>query len=291
MNALCLAEIDGLTGGRVGTFDVPCPVCGPERRSPANRRRAVLRVWRIEEGFATFACARCHETGWTRDGHAAVPDAEKLAKVRAESDQHKRAADAKRLRVARWLWSLRKPITEGTPPWLYLNKRGYAGPIPATLSFLPSVDNHPPAMIAAFGLTRETEPGVIAAPADVRGVHLTKLTADGDKIPELDGQKAKIMIGRSMSYPIVLAAPNDLLAIDVTEGIEDGLTAYLTRGTGIWVAGAANRMPALAGIMPGHVECTTIFAHPDDAGQRHALELAHALDQRGVEVFVEGLGQ
>jgi len=49
-----LVDVDGLTGGRLGTFDVPCPVCGPNKRSPSNRRRPVLRIWRIEPSFAGF---------------------------------------------------------------------------------------------------------------------------------------------------------------------------------------------------------------------------------------------
>src|SRR5438552_4507323 len=35
----------------LGTHDVPCPVCGPERRSPINQRRKVLRVWQVTSTF------------------------------------------------------------------------------------------------------------------------------------------------------------------------------------------------------------------------------------------------
>ena len=57
----------------------------------------------------------------------------------------------------------------------------------------------------------------------------------------------------------------------------------------MWVAGAAGRTPALAPVIPSYIECVTIFAHADKAGQDGALGLANALDRRGVEVFVEGL--
>ena len=47
-----LPFIDSVTGGRLGRHDIACPECGPSRRSPLNRRRRVLRTWRIDRGFA-----------------------------------------------------------------------------------------------------------------------------------------------------------------------------------------------------------------------------------------------
>ena len=249
----------------------------------------MLRVWRLEERFATFSCARCGETGWTRDGSAKAPHPVKLAKARADAAEHQRSTEAERVRIAGWLWARRQPITERTPAGIYLHKRAYAGPIPETLDFLPTSDDYPPAMIAAFGLAHESEPGKIAAPINVRGVHLTKLTADGDKIAEPDGAKAKIMIGPSMGLPIVISPPNDLQGLAITEGIEDALTVAAETGLGVWAAGAANRMPALAAVIPEYIDAVTIYAHADEAGQRGALELALALEQRGIQVRTEGL--
>jgi hypothetical protein len=77
MAPLDLNLLDHLTGGRIGTHNVACPVCGPRRR--------VLRVWRLEAGFATFACARCCEHGHTRDPMARAPDPVLLVKARAEA--------------------------------------------------------------------------------------------------------------------------------------------------------------------------------------------------------------
>ena len=54
-------------------------------------------------------------------------------------------------------------------------------------------DPHPPALIAAFGMAHEIEPGVIAiAEHAVMAVHLIKLTRDGRK---LDVTPNKITIG------------------------------------------------------------------------------------------------
>jgi hypothetical protein len=48
-------------------------------------------------------------------------------------------------------------------------------------------------------------------------------------------------------------------------------------------------MAALADAAPRYIECVTIFAHADEAGQRGARALAQALHRRDFEVFVEGL--
>jgi hypothetical protein len=72
-------------------------------------------------------------------------------------------------------------------------------------------------MVAAFGFCDEPEPGLIAPPAIVTGIHLTRLTPEGKKIA---GDKLKIMLGPSAGLPIVLAPANDGLAIYITEGIE-----------------------------------------------------------------------
>src|SRR5215831_391287 len=175
-----LADIATVTGGRVGTFDVPCPACGPFRRSPVNRRRPVLRVWQLEPGFATYHCARCGEKGYARDKAAPKPDPAKLARARQEAAKHEREASAEQLRTALWLWSQRKPIA-GSPAERYLREaRGCIGSLPLTLAFLPARGDYPAAMIAAFGLAVELEPGVIAiGESAISGVHITRLKADG----------------------------------------------------------------------------------------------------------------
>ena len=51
-------------------------------------------------------------------------------------------------------------------------------------------------------------------------------------------------------------------------------------------------MPKLARLVPHYVEVVTIYAHDDEngTGQRYAYALARILDERGIEVRVEGLG-
>jgi hypothetical protein len=185
------------------------------------------------------------------------------------------------------VWLQRKPII-GSIAELYLRSRGITCPLPPTLGFLlPQKPEHHPAMIAAFGLCEEPEPGLIVPPHHVEAVHLTLLKPDGSG--KADVEPKKIIIGSPGNLPIVIAPANDLLAIDIFEGIEDALTVLQTTGLGAWVAGSAGRMPKLADVIPSYIECVTIYGHADKAGQQGAEQLAQALDQRGIEVLIEGL--
>ena len=143
-------------------------------------------------------------------------------------------------------------------------------------------------MIAAFGVADEPEPEILVPPKMVTGVHLTRLTSDGDKAPNIDG-KAKFMRGVCKGAPIMISPPNDLLRMAVTEGIEDGLTVYQTTGFGVWAAGSAVFMPALASLIPDYIETVTICAHNDKTGRNNAIDLARAIKARGIEVRVQGL--
>jgi hypothetical protein len=212
-----------------------------------------------------------------------APSANKQTSNTYDADQHRKAA---------WLWSQRKPIT-GSIAERYLRSRGITCALRATLGFLPARGKYPPAMIAAFGLCEESEPGLIISPHKVEAVHITRLLPDGSD--RECGNKAKIMLGRSLGLPIVIAPPNDLLGMAITEGIEDALTAHEATGLGAWAAGSAGFMPKLAAMVPSYIEAVTIFAHADD-GQRFARELADALrrrkpreGERPTEVRVEGL--
>jgi len=73
------SELVQLAGNHMGVQDAPCPRCGPERRSPANRRRKVLRIWRISPSFATYRCARCDAHGYAREDGAPASDPLELA--------------------------------------------------------------------------------------------------------------------------------------------------------------------------------------------------------------------
>jgi hypothetical protein len=210
----------------------------------------------------------------------------KVAKARSEAVERDRAIKAERLSKALWLWRSRQPIIGSIAERYLRDARGYGGSLPATLGFLPARGEHPPAMIAAFGLAHEVEPSVIAiADTAVTGVHLTRLKPDGSGKATFEDpdDNAKIMVGHSAGSPIVLAPPNDLLGLAITEGIEDGLSVREDTGLGVWTAGAANRMPALAAVVPSYIDCTTVVGDDDRDGRRFASDLADGIRARGVD--------
>jgi hypothetical protein len=189
---------------------------------------------------------------------------------------------------AGWYWSRSKTII-GTIAERYLREtRGYRGPLPPTLRFLPPLKpEHHPALIAAYAVVDEIEPGVLGKPQNVTAVHITLLKADGSGKANM--KPNKISIGSPGGLPIVLAPPNDLLGLAITEGIEDALAAHQALGLGAWAAGSASFMSALAVMVPSYIDAVTIFAHPDKAGRDGAQKLAMALRRRNIEVTVEGI--
>jgi hypothetical protein len=262
----------------------PCPVCGGTDRFGAH---LIKQVWNCRGcgvgGDVLDLVRHLDRCTFTTACKLLIGQHRRLLALRRPTPKAQKPNNNK----ASWLWSQRKPIIIDTPVARYLRKRGYAGVIPTTLGFLPAPDAFPPAMIAAFGFATEIEPGLIVPPKVVTGVHLTKLTLAGDKA---ETEPVKIMVGSSLGQPIVLAPVNDLMGLAITEGIEDGLTVRAATGLGVWVAGCAGRMPALAPVVPSWVETVTIYAHADDAGQRHAIALAERLSTRGIEVLMEGGG-
>lgn len=265
----------------------PCPVCGGRDRFSVNIRK---QVW---------LCRQCQRSGDAIaliqhiddrvNFSAAVEILTGHAITRAPAPKRKCAAgvdnyEFQQQRKAAWLWSKRQPIP-GTPAERYLRKaRGYRGPIPATLGYLPPANSHQrPAMIAAFGLAEEVELGVLVPPRCIQAVHLTLLTTDGaDKSA---AKPSKLMIGSAKGRPIVLAPPNDLLGLAVTEGIEDALSVSMATGLGVWAAGSATFLPALAPVIPDYIESLTVYGHPDPAGDRYAQELACLMaDRRDLEI-------
>jgi Toprim domain len=140
-------------------------------------------------------------------------------------------------------------------------------------------------LIAGFGLPTEPEPGVLAIADDVvRGVHITRLKHDGSG--KAGSDRDKIMIGRPTGSPIVVAPITDSLALVITEGIEEGLSLHAATGLGIWAAGSASHMPALAKAMPSYVDVVTVVRDEDDAGRRGAGGLVRQLLASGFEVEV-----
>jgi putative DNA primase/helicase len=285
----------------------PCPRCGGHDRFAININKQVWNCRGCRQGGDVISLVQFLDDSDFRNACAALigerletgtkvtqrdPELERRQREELKQDERERAEDlkaheAEQRSKALALWKRSIPAT-GTTAESYLRQwRNYRGPIPGTFRFLVANGSHPPAMIGAFGLADEPEPGILEIADDkITGIHITRLTADGRK--DVTG-KTKIFLGPSSGSPLVLATHNDLLGLVITEGIEDALTVHQATGLGAWAAGAANRMPKLAAVVPDYVEVVTIYAHADDGGQRYARELAEALNARGIEVFVEGI--
>lgn len=247
---MTLDELRTATGGHVGIFDVACPKCGPERKSSANRNRRVLRIW--DDGdFVTFKCARCEQKGWAKDHAAGIS-----RPVRSEKPSP--AVQPDKAVLAAYLW-MRSVEADGTPVESYLRKRGCWVPSPL-IRYLPPTDQHPPTMIARFDV------GV------VKGVHLTRLTLDGDKAgTETD----KMTLGPSMGQPIMVHNNHERGELVITEGIEDAATIALATGWSAWAAGTAGRIAPLVATVTGYDRI--YVAVDDDRAGRRALARARAL--------------
>jgi hypothetical protein len=269
----------------------PCPVCGGRDRFNAHIDR---QLW---------LCRHCRQGGDVIDLVRHLDDISFTAAVETltgEKPQRKPtrtfmtriANDASRERrqreKANWLWAQRLPIADSVAETYLRAARGYRGPLPPTLGFLAArADGQHPAMIAGFGIPDEPEPGALGELDDVDAVHLTLLQPHGGG--KADVEKPKLFVGRPLNAPIVLAPANDLLGLAITEGIEDGLSVHIGTGLGVWVAGSAGRIPALAENIPDYIESVTIWAHDDAAGARGGRELTDLLAELGIEVRMEGI--
>jgi len=243
---ISLSELHELTAGVTGVVDVACPLCGPACRSPANRKRKVLRIWDDGE-FVTYKCARCDTAGWAKEQGAqrSVPRPRSVVEAKDDSDRRE---------LAQFLWS-RSGESTGSLAETYLRSRRCLVPSPA-LRFLPARGEHPPAMIARFGS------------GPITGIHLTKLAADGTGKAGTD--KDKIMIGPSTGQPIVVADHPEHDALLVAEGIEDAASLAIATGWSAWAAGSAGRIASVVAAA-GHFERVFVAVDADRAG-RMALE-------------------
>ena len=79
---------------------------------------------------------------------------------------------------------------------------------------------------------------------------------------------------------------NDLMGLAITEGVEEALTVHQTTGLGCWAAGSAPLMHSLGDAVPSYVDCVTVVADPNAAGERGARILAKALFARGLHADV-----
>jgi putative DNA primase/helicase len=269
----------GITLKRAGRELVgPCPVCGGRDRFGANLRKQIWNCRQCAKGGDVIDLVRhidgstaCEAvrmlTGMSTRSTSSTPRPTPPAPK--SDDDHERRQREK----ARWLWPQRQPHTGSITETYLREARGYSGPLPPTLAFLPARNGKPAAMISAFAYPNEIEPGVLGDPVSVEAVHLTLLKADGTGKADINPNK--IMLASPAGNPIAVAPMNDLGGLAVCEGIEDALSVHQATGLGVWAAGSAPHMAKLApAIIRAEPACVSIFADGDEAGRRGAHELA-----------------
>ena len=291
--------------GRAGWLAGPCPVCGGTDRFAVHLRK---RAWRcrgcgVGGGDAISLAQHIEGLDFMRAvesvcgeppprGGETEPDPEReRRRARAERDRRAREAEAREYdrrqrEKARWLWSASEPAT-GTIVEPYLRSRSISVPPPGTMRFLPPhKPEHHPAMLVPYGIPEEPEPGTLTiAKAAISAVHLTLLKPDGSgKIEVEKPNSPKITVGSPSGQPLVLAPMNDLMGLAINEGIEDALSVHEATGLGVWAAGSAGFMPALADVVPAYVEVVHVMVDDNPNGRRNSAELVRRLRARGFAV-------
>jgi putative DNA primase/helicase len=256
----------------------PCPVCGGTDRFSVHTRKQLWNCRHCAKGGDIIDLVRhldsvsVIEAVKTLTGDTPRPKSTRPPPASKASDD--RAYEQRQREKARYLWSQRQPIAGSIAERYLREARGYSGPLPPTIAFLPARNGKPPVMIAAFAYPNEIEPSVLGDPVNVEAVHLTALKLDGSG--KADISPNKVMIASPAGNPIAVGAMDDsMYGLAITEGIEDGLSVHQATGLGVWVGGSAPHMaklaPAIIRAEPAYVR---IFADGDEAGRRGAHDLA-----------------
>jgi Toprim domain len=105
-------------GARARTVNIACPLCGPERKGEAAKRK-VMRTWELNNRGVSVHCVRCGIEGWVAfDGgaHRSETPAAALSNDDEEYEKQRRAELAERI----WREAV---YIEGTPGALHFYKR------------------------------------------------------------------------------------------------------------------------------------------------------------------------
>jgi hypothetical protein len=266
----------GLLKGK-NKADAPCPECGPRCTTKGNAKKPVLRVWRKDEGFLTYACARCGAKGYaadrTRDWRKRIPpDLPKRTLpivVPHYDDPEQREKIAYGLSVFEASVPLKRTVAD-----TYLRSRGLkiGEDLSHFLRFhpgLPHSSGKTPAMVA---LLRDIHTDVPT------GIHRTYLTPDARKIE-------RRMLGRARGAAIKIDAHEDVVSgLHIGEGIETCLAARHVDFRPTWALGCASAIagfPVIAGI-----EALAVFGENDGASTNAACEVCARYEAQGCETFL-----
>ncbi|RVP64649.1 hypothetical protein CN071_19000 [Sinorhizobium meliloti] len=256
------AALSALIGSRA-IADVACLVCGPSCHDPANRRRRVLRLWRLSERAISYHCVRCELRGHAveNSAHGPISPAERAELDRrfAEAKARDDAARERRRALAREIW---RQSIDSRHTWAesYLRMRGIDLPPEdylrrRTLRFHPHCPRpglRPgPALLCAF---EQIIPLDHFRDEPVAAIH--RIWWRGHR---------KAMLGAVGGCAIKIT-PNErvLNRLSICEGIETGLKLF-ERGEPIWALGSAGAIESFPVV--GRVRELTIYADNDASGR------------------------
>jgi putative DNA primase/helicase len=106
----------------------PCPQCGGTDRFSINTAKQVFNCRGCGRGGDVIAMVQHLDGVSFKQAIATLVGGGVTAKTTPRptpAKPAKRDDDKSNAQTAAWLWSQRRKITEGTPPALYLRKRGY----------------------------------------------------------------------------------------------------------------------------------------------------------------------
>ena len=105
---------------RSKTVNIACPVCGPERKGDAAKRK-VLRTWTLDNYGISVHCVRCGVEGWVAPDQ--VTNSGNLKRGPAVSDDNDERKKRRNAELAERIWRETCSIA-GTAGESYLNRRG-----------------------------------------------------------------------------------------------------------------------------------------------------------------------
>jgi hypothetical protein len=262
--------------GALGTkpwLDMACPECGPRCTTAANRKKAVLRVWRKADDFLTYSCVRCSFKGHAASGLCRRKPIPRDLPRRNPPIVVPGADQARRIERGLSIWHDARDI-RGTPSGAYLNGRGLDVSEDLSHALRHSSDLY---------YEGRTVSGMVALMRDVVtwvpcGLHRTFVSPKGVKL----GRK---MLGRAKGAAIMIDdQPSVVSGLHIGEGIESVLAARQLGYRPAWAVGSAGAIadfPVLAGI-----EALSVFTENDRASTEAARTVCSRYQAAGYEVWI-----
>jgi putative DNA primase/helicase len=260
----------------LGKKHCSCPFCGGVDRFRFDDKN----------GSGSFICSQCGAGSGMdfvmrmlnssfKDAAASVDRVVGNVEVSRRMDER---SEADKLRAIKRVLSECRPVEQGDPVWLYLQRRTGIAKIPGDLKFHPGL----------FHSDGGAHPSMVSIMRDQAGrgvtVHRTYLTQAGEKA-SVDPVK-KFMAGKKINGAAVRLS-RVAECIGIAEGIETSLAASMRFQLPVWAATNATLLEQF--MPPAGVTEVRIYGDNDSSftGQAAAFALAKRLMRDGFKVSVE----